>query len=46
MEDMESKIVARLIECLKKHGHDADEIVECIEYITTGKVGVKNDTDL
>lgn len=37
MEDMESKTVARLIEWLKNHGHTADEIVECIEYITTGK---------
>lgn len=37
MEDMESKTVARLIEWLKKHGHTSDEIVECIEYITTGK---------
>ena len=37
MEDMESKTVARLIEWLKKHGHTDSEIVECIEFITTGK---------
>lgn len=34
MEDMESRTVARLIEWLKEHGHTADEIVDCMEYIT------------
>lgn len=34
MEDMESRTVARLIEWLKAHNHTADEIVDCIEYIT------------
>ena len=46
MEDMESKTVARLIEWLKKHGHTDSEIVECIEFITTGKEKVVWPTDL
>lgn len=37
MEEIESRTVARLIEWLKKHGHDDKDIVECIEYITTGR---------
>lgn len=37
MEDMEKITIARLIEWLKDNGHTSDEIVECIEYITSGK---------
>lgn len=37
MEDMESRTVARLIEWLKRHGHTDAEIVECIQFTTTGK---------
>ena len=37
MEDMEKVTVNRLIEWLKEHGHINDEIVDCIEYITSGK---------
>ena len=34
MEEMESRTVARLIEWLKRHNMTAEEIVDCIEYIT------------
>ena len=37
MEEMERATVARLIDWLKEHGHTAEEILECIEYITRGK---------
>lgn len=37
MEDMEKVTINRLIEWLKENGHTSDEIVECIEYITSGK---------
>lgn len=34
MEDMEKTTVHRLIEWLKAHGHDDEDIVNCIDYIT------------
>jgi len=37
MDDMEKVTVNKLIEWLKAHGHTSDEIVECIEYITSDK---------
>lgn len=37
MEDMEKITVSRLIEWLKQHGHTSEEIVQCIEHITSVK---------
>lgn len=34
---MEKVTVSRLIEWLAEHGHDSDDIVDCIAYITAEK---------
>ena len=33
MERMSAKEVRALVEWLKEHGHDSDEIVDCVTYI-------------
>jgi hypothetical protein len=34
MEELEKTTVNRLIEWLKEHGHESDEIVDCIKCYT------------
>lgn len=34
MEEMSTQDIYRLIEWLREHGHTAEEIVECLEFIT------------
>lgn len=37
MEEMAKSELSALIEWLKAHGHSADEIVECLEFISKSR---------
>lgn len=37
MDEMTKSELAALIEWLREHGHDAVEIVECLEYISNSR---------
>lgn len=41
-KEMDKTAVNKLIEWLENHGHTAEEVVECIKYITEPKKTTKN----